>query len=167
MISGRIRNYICYTVISLVFFGLIIGLLEAYSKNAETRKDYNNYQKVLALISENKYADAFPIIDGLMKKYGDDVVIKWKYAMCLAVLGKNEEAIKVYIEIQNRRPTVLGDQLYLLQFGEVLYVSGKEDLAKGYLAAAVKNNADSTMTQTAQLVLDKISFPKDSALTKE
>lgn len=141
-ITGKARNLIFIAFIFVAFIMILLTLAVSTKQNSFFLEDYRMYYAASQLINQNKYDQAKPFIEQLMKRHNDSYQVVWLYGLCLAGDGNYSEGTKYIKKAGEIRPALLKNGDYLVQAGEILYHMGNLGEAKLYLEESKKYGKD-------------------------
>jgi len=137
-INGKAKNIIFMVFISISFIVIFLTLAVAARQRTLYLTDYRTYITASQLVSQDKYAEAKPLLQKLEQRHSGSYQIAWLYGLCLAGEGNYPEGAEYLKKAGDLRPALLMNQNYLVQYGEILYHLGNFNSAKRYLEESGK-----------------------------
>jgi outer membrane protein assembly factor BamD (BamD/ComL family) len=160
-ITGEIRNRIFYVLMALGIVVIAFGCIRGAEQNKEFQNDYIQYQQASRLTDSNQPEEAVALLKPLIEKYPESTILPYEYAVACYLNEDYEEAVSYMNEFIEKRPTMLYNKPFLVQYGEMLFHAGEMDLSRRYLLAGMKGNGDKKSVATAQELLQEIDQKTD------
>ncbi len=158
--TGEIRNRIFYVLVALGILVIAFGLIRGAKQNQQFRDDYIQYQYACQFTNENRPEEAIARLKPLLGKYPESTILLYEYAVACYQKKDYESSVKYMQEFAEKRPAMLYNKQFLVQYGEFLFHAGERDLARRYLLAGLKGNSDEKSVANAQELLQEIEQKK-------
>ncbi|CAB3396183.1 tetratricopeptide repeat protein [Kyrpidia spormannii] len=165
-ITGPVRNAVVYVLAAAAVVGLLIGYNIASDQNKQFLKTFQAFQQSQTLMQQQQYAQAEPLLKKVVEAQPHSFMALWNYGICQFGLKHYDLADEYFTKAREQRPFLLNDQLYVTQYGELLYAKGDLARAKEYLERSVSLNAGTDLAKEAKSWLDKIQAKEAQARAK-
>jgi len=159
-ITGEIRNRIFYILVAFAIAVIAFGCIRGAEQNKEFQKDFIQYQQAAQLTNENRPKEAIEILKPLLARHPESSMILYEFGIAHYQEKDYENAVKYMRKFIDKRPTILYNKQFLVQYGEILYYADKLDLSKRFLLAGLNGNVDQKSIATAQKLLQEIDQKK-------
>lgn len=155
--SGQRRNLIFTIFLLIVLISLIITGTTAKRDNVVLLNDSLKYQQAQQLMQKSNYTQASGILTDLLKRHDYYYQLLWSYGICMTAQGKWAPADQYMDQARQIRPALVADQVFLVQYGEVLYHRGDYTRARRYLNESLKYNKQPQATAAANKLLQQMN----------
>lgn len=159
-ITGEIRNRIFYILVALSISVIAFGCIRGAEQDKQFQADYIQYQQASQLANENRPKEAIAILNPLSEKYPESAILPYEYGIACYLAQDYESSVKYMKEFISRRPVILHNKQFLVQYGEILYRADELDLSRRYLLAGLNGNGDQSSVNNAQKFLQEIEQKK-------
>lgn len=119
-------------------------------------EDSQKYKQVEQFMQQAKYTEASRLQVDLLSRHAYSYQLLWTYGLSMAAQGKWEQAGQYLEQARQVRPALVSEQVFLVQYGEVLYHLDDHDRARRYLQESLKYNEKAEIIPIAQKLLQKI-----------
>ncbi|MDI3257114.1 MAG: tetratricopeptide repeat protein [Kyrpidia sp.] len=157
-ISGTVRNGVVYATAAVTVVALLIGYNAAADQDKQFLGTFQAFQQSRAQMQKQQYAQAEPLLKKVVQDQPHSFIALWNYGICEFGLKQYDQADKYFTLAREQRPFLLMDQLYVTQYGQLLYAKGDLARAKVYLERSVSLNEGTDLAAEAKKVLDEIQF---------
>lgn len=158
-ISGNTRNHIFIAVLAVVLLCLITAFSIAGEQDKVNKNNYIHYQQAINLINHKKYGQAEIMLKQLDTNYQQQAFQVQEYlGLCALSRGNYTEAARYMNKAQEIRPALLTDQIFLVKYGELLYMQNEYSRAKIYLLESKKYNKNPDIAKEAEKYLGQIEI---------
>jgi predicted Zn-dependent protease len=127
------RKLILLGLVLFIGFGTLYAYIQGKNQDKRFIADYQSYQSSLAQLQEEKYDEAKEQLIKLHNDYPDQANITRNLGLVYAIKGDMEKAAIYYQKAVDQRPYIIQDQMFSLQFAEVLINIEEYEAAKQYL----------------------------------
>ncbi|MCR4436282.1 MAG: hypothetical protein QHH06_15210 [Clostridiales bacterium] len=155
--KGNIRNWAFLVLLLLVCTGIAVVSQLAEEQNKLFLKDYEDFRQAKKMLQAEKYNDAYSTINTLFTKYPDSYELAWNLGLCLSAMGQLPEGESYMVRAREMNPSLVLNDLYLLQYGQVEYNLKKYDVAKRYFERVREYSKDKDKLAAAEDALKRIS----------
>lgn|GEM_PF-6299513 len=152
-IDSKMRTQMFFAFIGIAIFLLAITGSQAGRQNQTLIEDSQRYQQAEQLIKASKFADAAPLYASLLKSHDYYYIFHWRYGLCLAGQQKWSDAIVYFDKARQIRPALVSDQVFLIQYGELLFRTGQYGRSERYLQQCLTYGADTEPGKIATRLL--------------
>ncbi|OMP66624.1 tetratricopeptide repeat protein [Domibacillus epiphyticus] len=142
-LTDTAMRYIVAVLILTVVIGFIYVNIAGKKEEEKYVQEFNTYQNAISLMQQGDFKQAVPLLKQVEAEQQDSVPIKQYLGMALVNTGEVEEAVTKYQEVVDLNPYKIEDAEFMLQFGEVLSITGKHKEAKIVLEQCQKLAAPS------------------------
>lgn len=157
---GQRRNFIFLILLAVILIGLLTCGTEIERKNAVLLQDSWKYKQVQQLMQQGKPLEASRLQADLLNRHAYSYQLLWTYGLSMAAQGEWQPAGKYMEQARKVRPALVSEQIFLVQYGEVLYNLGDYDRASLYLQESLKYNKQAELIPIAQKLLQQIEAAK-------
>jgi tetratricopeptide (TPR) repeat protein len=140
-------------ILFLVVISAIAGRQDKYY-----RTDYQNYQQAIQLISQEKYDAAEKIFAQLDPGSRASYQVLYSRGYCAMKNGDYSSAADFMQKVREISPSYLANQIYLQQYGTILYHLQDYQRAKLYLLESQKYNNNPEAAAEARKYLEQIAL---------
>ncbi len=152
-IDSRLRTQIFLAFIAVAVLSLAIAGSLGSKQNQVLLEDSRQYRQAEELVKQSKFAEAAPMYQSLIKNHSYYYIFQWRYGLCLAGQQKWSEAITYFDKARQIRPSLASEQVFLIQYAELLYRTGQYERSQRYLQQCLKYGADSEAGKIATKLL--------------
>jgi len=150
----RTRVFLAFIFMAVMF--LAIAGIQANKQNQVFLQDYQQTEQAEELLRQAKFSEAAPMYYSLIKKHDYYSVFYWRYGLCLAGQQKWAEAFQQLDKARQIRPALMTDQVFLVQYGEMLYHTDQYTRSKQYLKQSLTYGTDSQAGKIAAKLLPMV-----------
>lgn len=154
--TGRSRNLVFVLLLSIGVISLLAVGPGIERENAALLEDNRKYQEAQQFMQKSSYKEAAPLLTNLLQNHAYSYQIQWLYGLCLAGQGNWEQAGQHMEQARKIRPTLVTDQVFLVQYGEVLYHQGDYSRARRYLNESLKYTDRPDIIPIARQLLQQV-----------
>jgi|GEM_PF-6199753 len=158
--TGEIRNRIFYILVCFGIAVIAFGCIRGSEQDKQFYNDYVKYQQAAQLTNENRPKEAIDILKPLLTKYPESSMLFYEFGIAYYQEKDYESSVKYMKKFIDKRPTILYNKQFLVQYGEILFYANDLDMSRRYLLAGLNGNSDEKSLATAQELLQKIDQEK-------
>lgn len=124
------RKYILLGIVAFVLVGVIASKVLASKQNETFLEEDILYQQVSQLYSEDKFSEATLLGEELLKRQPKSEVVNYLNGLIAANNGEYHQSAILLQKSMDINPYKVEDPMFMLQFGEVLFLAERYEDAK-------------------------------------
>lgn len=122
-LSENSRKYILLGVVIFIVLGLIASKSLATKQDENFHEEDMIYQQVNQLYQEEKFNEAYLYLDEMLKRQPQSEVANYLGGLVSASMGEYHKATILFQKALDINPYKAEDPMFMLQFGEVLFLA--------------------------------------------
>ena len=124
------RKYILLGIVAFIIMGFITAKVLASKQDEEFLLNDQLYQQVSQLYSEDNYLEAGELINDLLLRAPNSEMVNYLGGVITANLGDYKRSVILLQKTLDINPYMVEDEMFMLQFGEVLFFAERYEDAK-------------------------------------
>lgn len=127
------RKYILLGAVLFIIVGLVSAKVLAKGQDTQFTTEDVLYQQVAQLYSEGNYSDASNFMNELLLAQPKSEAVNYLGGLVAVNTGEYEQAAILFQKTMDINPHKVEDEMFMLQFGEVLVLAERNEDAKTVL----------------------------------